>query len=593
MKLFSEIVKNSPTNRNNIIELPEGKSNIDIDWYGKEVYDGFHSAFIHTNKFKQHVDQTGSVKGYNGDVFSDCFYWDIDSEDLEQAKNDTIEICNRLFSYNKENIAVYFSGNKGFHILYMSPEVSKLDIPNINEIVRSFCVRIAGDIPTFDLKIYDKTRIIRTPNSKHPATNLYKIPLTVDELCNLTVPEIKELATKQRRIDFKPDWNKLYSKVDAMLGDIIRGDKEEQNHRGSSGNIIEGITHGFKSGERNTGLCSVAGLLHSRNFNDDIIRAFLHSINRNSDAPLSDSDVDTIVHSISRYPVKEEYKEADENKIKTFKDAGFAWRKLISESGTFSFGPRYPHINEVMDVTLLGDLIGIVASSGVGKSTLLMDMMNEYATIKDCNALMLSLEMADHACFFRGAQIVYQSDGDGNVNSKELAYKLIHDQETFDRVVDAWNRIAIVDETMSINQIEDWICTAREKMPSINMVGIDYLQFIQNMTDITESMKIARELKGIMKRNKIFGIDAIQTNKSIMNSFAEVQDNHIEGAQAIKQAHDYLMYFWHSNEDKRRIHGKFGKTRWSSGGKTFDLYREGLCYHSEDYTFEKRGDGGL
>jgi len=591
VNFYTEIIKDSPTNRGNIFPLPKGMSNHELDYFGKEVVDGFNSIFLHDDAFAEYVQLNKSVKGYVGRVFADHFVWDFDSVNVEEAQKDAIELCDILYSkYNQDNVKIFFSGNKGFHVLYMSPELLQLESSKINTIVRAVCINFAEMLPTFDLKIYDTTRIFRTPNSKHPASGLYKIPLTYDELSSMSIEDIKQLATQQRKLEFKPNKTELNTDIVYMLEELENN--SDIHVKNSSTNILDGIINGFKTGDRNTGYCSVAGLLHSRGIDTLLIHALLKNSNDVSANPISDSELDNIIKSISRYPVKSEFKAIDPSRIKTFKDAGLAWKKLIQESGTFSFGNRYPHINEVMNVTLLGDLIGIVAASGVGKSTLLMDMMNEYSRISNCHGLMLSLEMSDHACFFRGAQIAYKPNLEGNVDSKELAGKLLHDEDVFNQVVDAWDKIVIVDETMSINQIEDWVCIAKDKIPSIRMIGIDYLQFIQNMTDITESMKIARELKDVMKRNRVFGINAIQTNKSIINSFTEVNDNHIEGAQAIKQAHDYLLYFWHSTNDSRRVHGKFGKTRWAYTNKAFDLVRDGLLYHSEDYIHDVN-DGGL
>ena len=57
-------------------------------------------------------------------------------------------------------------------------------------------------------------------------------------------------------------------------------------------------------------------------------------------------------------------------------------------------------INDVMNVTLLGDLIGIVGNSGTGKSTLCMDFANCLCRERGNYSAFFSLEMASHACFF-------------------------------------------------------------------------------------------------------------------------------------------------------------------------------------------------
>ena len=41
---------------------------------------------------------------------------------------------------------------------------------------------------------YDRQRLVRLPNSRHPATGLYKRPLTLDELFALDAAAIRDLA---------------------------------------------------------------------------------------------------------------------------------------------------------------------------------------------------------------------------------------------------------------------------------------------------------------------------------------------------------------------------------------------------------------
>lgn len=595
MSYYTELVVGGVVNRNNIIEIPHKKSNLDLDYKEKgntNARDCYSSIYLHTIELKQYVEKYGSVSKYKGVVYSDYLMWDFDGPiDVTKAQNDAIQLYYILSNqYNPKNIRLFFSGNKGFHVLYRAPELEYVNPEQTEHVCKAVCSKIASGLKTFDGSIYDKTKIFRITNSLHTKTNLYKVPLTYEEL-RLPIEEIRDLAKTQRSVDYNPDVTSLNTDLLTLIKSI--GEKEKKDapeYRTNS--IIEGIAHGFENGKRNSGLTSVAGLLHHRGFDGSFIRAVIGASNKLSPEPLSKNELDSIVSSVSKYSVDPEFQTVDAKKIKTFKDAGESWKKVMDESGSFSFGPRYPHLNTVMENTLLGDLVGIVAASGVGKSTLLMDLMNEYCKEKESYGLMLSLEMSDHACFFRGAQIVYDANVDGNVNSSELAYRLLHEEDLFKDIISSWERICVVDDAMSVNQIEDWIGVAKEKNPHINMVGIDYLQYIRNMSDITESMKIARELKSIVKRTKVIGINAIQTNKSILNSTTEVNDSHIEGAQAIKQAHDYMMYYWHSSQQSTRIHGKFGKTRWSFTNEPFDLVRRGLMYHSEDY-IQDETEGGL
>ena len=120
---YVEIVMNGVQNRGNIYKLPSG-TNLDLDYYGKEVTDGFHSTFLQNEDFKNYQKLNGNTRGYNGNVFSSAIFFDMDNENFDKVKSDTAELISQLCAYNKERLHIYFSGNKGFHIIYLCPELN-------------------------------------------------------------------------------------------------------------------------------------------------------------------------------------------------------------------------------------------------------------------------------------------------------------------------------------------------------------------------------------------------------------------------------------------------------------------------------------
>lgn len=591
---YCEIVTGGTHNRGNIIELPNNVTNYTLDYFGKEVVDGFHSLFTHTEDYKLFTDMEGGKKGYKGEVFSNYLFWDMDNENVDIARKDTIELVERLFSFNYSRIQIYFSGNKGFHVLFGCNELNNLKgDPNFNLKVKSICSKIAENLDSFDKKIYDKTRIIRTPNSRHSKTNLYKIELTYDQLNELTTKEIYELAREQKKISnliIGEEYNK-------DILELLNNSKIESTiSRGvfSSDEIIDGICNGFNVGSRNNGYATIAGLLHSRNISDNIIEAILCSINKNSSTPLSESEISSVVNSISRYPINSDYVEAKDDDIITMEMAGQLWEKNAKQSGEFSLGERYKLIDEVMAVTLLGDLIGVVSNSGVGKSTLTLDFGNEYAKTKNTYNAFISLEMAAHACFFRAATIDATPDENGDVSSKEIAYKLLNDEEIKYSIYKNWNRTLIIDKgSIPIDLIEEYGYKVKEKYGKLGSIVVDYSQYIDGASEIDKALYIARELKNVMKKLNVIGFAAMQCNKVIPNSFTEIEDQHVEGVKAWKQACDYMIGIWKSRDNSKRLHGKFLKTRWGKDDQKFDLIRNGLLYSTDIFIPDRITGGGL
>lgn len=494
-----------------------------------------------------------------------------------------------MIAYSQDNIQIYFSGGKGFHINYLCPELSEIDVGSYEHVVKNACTTIAIGLKSLDDTIYDKTRIIRTPNSKHDKTGLYKIPITYKISKENSMEDIYGLARKQHKIS---DYIKQPKHDDDLLS-LIQANVNKKDDIPTSkitkSELVEGIINGFETGSRNSGLFSFASSLHSRGITPDVVLALCSLVNNNSKAPLLSSEVGTIVNSAVRYPtfntrelVKEQpgYKNSE---FVTFSQAGELWKEQITKSGDFSLGDRFPHINEVMNVTLLGDLIGIVANSGVGKSTLVMDLVNCLSNVRNTFSAFFSLEMASHACFFRAATITYQSDENGEVSSKKVAYDLLHDQELMKKVGEEWNRILILDKgSISLERIEEYSLIAKEITGNrLGSIIIDYGQYIEGASVIDKVMQISRNIKDVIKRLDVIGILNLQCNKEMKNSYIKVEDHHIEGIKAWKQVCDYIMAFWKSVDDNKRLHGKFLKTRWEKDDTRFDMVRDGLKYHTE------------
>lgn len=115
--------------------------------------------------------------------------FDFDSEDIDLARKDALEVINRLSSYgiSKNNIDICFSGNKGFHTKLQTSSYF-----TANEL-KSICSVLMDGLSTVDTRVYNDARILRLPFSKHKS-GLYTTPLEYSELLNLKVEDIKELA---------------------------------------------------------------------------------------------------------------------------------------------------------------------------------------------------------------------------------------------------------------------------------------------------------------------------------------------------------------------------------------------------------------
>ena len=148
-------------------------------------------------KIYKESNSKGSMAGYTGPAFINKLVFDFDKEqDLVSVKADVTTLLDRLASYDvqESSINVDFSGRKGFHVEVLLDK----DIPHTE--LKEVCVKLAGDLPSFDIVIYNSDRKFRLRNTKHEKSGLYKIPLTLTEFFTLNIDQIKSLAATKRDI---------------------------------------------------------------------------------------------------------------------------------------------------------------------------------------------------------------------------------------------------------------------------------------------------------------------------------------------------------------------------------------------------------
>jgi len=157
--------------------------------------DYYLSIFKYNEEHKKAAEASGSVASIK-DVVTDTLVWDFDSEkNIEKARQDTLELGRRLveqYNVDPDIIYCYTSGNKGFHVVV---PINKEITP---EQFKQAITEVAKGLETFDTSVSDHARILRMEHTKHPKSGLYKIPLHLAEIEEMTVEQIKERAKEDR-----------------------------------------------------------------------------------------------------------------------------------------------------------------------------------------------------------------------------------------------------------------------------------------------------------------------------------------------------------------------------------------------------------
>lgn len=158
-------------------------------------YSVFCSAYRYNNTDINKADLFGSL------------YLDFDDlNNFEHVRQDVITTLSYLkISYHipEEQIKIYFSGNKGIHLVVPAEILGIQPMPLLNGVFKQIAMSAKTYSPnkTIDTQIYDNKRLFRLPNTIHEKSKLYKIPITSQELRTLTETQIKTMA-QQPRTDF-------------------------------------------------------------------------------------------------------------------------------------------------------------------------------------------------------------------------------------------------------------------------------------------------------------------------------------------------------------------------------------------------------
>lgn len=179
--------------------VPENQNTYEV--IENDGMDWYESAFLFNEDAYQAFKESGTIKGIT-DVLANKIWFDFDDEfNPDAAKTDAIGLVHRLvgMDINPNDLYVTFSGNKGIGV-----EV-KLDQYLNPRQIKDVAFALAEDFKTFDVKVYNATRVLRIAGTPHNKTKLFKTPLKADQLYD-TMDEIMNLAKSQAEpLDVQPN----------------------------------------------------------------------------------------------------------------------------------------------------------------------------------------------------------------------------------------------------------------------------------------------------------------------------------------------------------------------------------------------------
>lgn len=148
-----------------------------------------------------------------GDVYIDLDIVELKDEDkaaeaFDKIREDaikTISYFSAIFGIDEDMIKIYYSGQKGMHIMIPSRTMALKPMNELHHIFRLIALDIhnLSKNKTVDTGIYDNARLFSLPGVKHPDTGRYKTPLTYKELRTLPFEDVIKLSQQRRKVKYK------------------------------------------------------------------------------------------------------------------------------------------------------------------------------------------------------------------------------------------------------------------------------------------------------------------------------------------------------------------------------------------------------
>ena len=209
-----------------------------------------------------------------------------------------------------EEIGLYFSGSKGFHITIDPRVLGIIPSTDLNAVYKAWALHLtaAYQIPVIDLKIYDKRRLFRMPNTINSKTGLYKVPLRLEQLVQFSYEELLNYAKMPKLMrPGKTSINKraallFYERSKKYKNPITKPRQEPayeipQDKQELLPCIKTILEEGAILGARNNTLIILASGLFQAGYKQNEVEAMVLQWNQIVDPPLKETELYATIHS--------------------------------------------------------------------------------------------------------------------------------------------------------------------------------------------------------------------------------------------------------------------------------------------------------
>lgn len=538
----------------------------------------FKSIFTYTQAQYEAFKKAGTVSGID-DVTTKSLYWDFDEKDnLEAARLDAIALCRRLEErgVNPDNLIISFSGYKGYGVELLT---NRTFTPAE---AGTLCLALVKGLETRDNTMYNASRVWRIMGTRHPDSGLYKIPLSFTQLNELSVEDIKELATTNET----PFDSRHWIPVDASTLDLtIEAEvaapaivKPKMDLDIDFTRKIKGWTnckwamlqgYGIKGGNRHEKLLSIIATCKALNYPES--QAYYAA-------------KDAVKKGVLLYGCEDATKEEIGDRVKTIysptwsggtyscRDGKSPWLTelcnelgshkckgqdlaVVSASEVFGLFENYAtnFDKNVLNTgikplderakLLVGNSNGILAPPGVGKSSLAFEILNHNSKAK-VNSIFFSYDMFHSMVYLR---LIQKHTG---LQQDKVFDIFKHDKKKAQEI-----RAIIENEYKHVHfcfqsgqtaeEIQDTIRETQDKIQDkVKLVIVDYNELvITNISDPTQSSaQVAQKMRQIANEEEVCVLSLLQPAKVHSNPADEISTYQgAKGSGAIAQSLSLML----------------------------------------------------
>jgi replicative DNA helicase len=535
---FREGLVDNRGERANIIRLE------DLPQAINPLKDAYRSLFYYDDSILKHVTDNGSVSGFRGKVGIDRVAFDMDNTDLEAARQDTLELVNRLVSrydVKESEIGVFFSGRKGFSVEIKTEGLDELGEgfnENIPVIVKKLAIKVAGDLESFDRVIYNHNRLYRLAGTLHQKEStvddvevkLFKTAVPFQMLRDSAVEDIQRYCVAvQPMITFDAVANpeKLNAELKNIVENLDKITRELPTVRANSEGMPDDslapkgykvclwrLAQGSFTESRDNALLRIADHERKLGFPAEVIKGKLlgvvdvmnqHNPEKAKVDPISEDDIERIIRQT--FNNKYDFGCNDEILAKVCSQKCYLAPAVFKEEASSMGSPleaykRYANFARSYFANMVptglkaidGDmpfLVGtcnlIIGKPGTGKTSLMLNILHNANKIGMATAF-FSVDMSEEMIIQKAAPILIKnSDGTPKYTAREVTELHARGDKKIEQEAEeafhnlSKNVLISTKASMTVDEIADEIRRQEEKTGrKIKLAIVDYVQLLKS-----------------------------------------------------------------------------------------------------------------